>query len=58
MSQFYQLSVDFRFQDVSDDRDSIDSETTIPEASREQNNNSMFQENLEVPQDISITNSR
>ncbi|KAF5287480.1 hypothetical protein FQA39_LY04108 [Lamprigera yunnana] len=48
----------YTFQDVSEDRDSVDTVTTIQEMSREQNNNSMFQENLEIPQESTITNSR
>ncbi|KAB0793179.1 hypothetical protein PPYR_12799 [Photinus pyralis] len=48
----------YTFQDVSEDRDSVDTVTTIQEISREQNNNSMFQENLELPQENTLINSR
>lgn len=48
----------FRFQDASEERDSVDTVTTIQEINREQNNNSMFQENLEIPQENSLINSR
>ncbi|KAK4873584.1 hypothetical protein RN001_012944 [Aquatica leii] len=48
----------YTFQDVSEDRDSVDTVTTIPEINREQNNNSMFQENLEIPQENTTINSR
>lgn len=48
----------FRFQDVSEERDPVDTVTTIQEINREQNNNSMFQENLEIPQENSLINSR
>ncbi|KAF5270184.1 hypothetical protein FQR65_LT05664 [Abscondita terminalis] len=48
----------YTFQDVSEDRDSVDTVTTIQEINREQNNNSMFQENLEIPQENTMINSR
>ncbi|KAK5641381.1 hypothetical protein RI129_009928 [Pyrocoelia pectoralis] len=48
----------YTFQDVSEDRDSVDTVTTIQEINREQNNNSMFQENLEIPQENTLINSR
>lgn len=48
----------YTFQDASEERDSVDTVTTIQEINREQNNNSMFQENLEIPQENSLINSR
>ncbi|KAF2883060.1 hypothetical protein ILUMI_23106 [Ignelater luminosus] len=48
----------YTFQDVSEERDPVDTVTTIQEINREQNNNSMFQENLEIPQENSLINSR
>lgn len=47
----------FRFQDAEEESN-VDLETTNEETNREQNNNSMFQQNLEIPQDNSIINTR
>lgn len=46
-----------RFQDVEEESN-VDLETTNEETNREQNNNSMFQQNLEIPQDNSMINAR
>lgn len=47
-----------RFQDVEEESN-VDLEThTDNPTDREQNNNSMFQQNLEIPHDNSMVNSR
>ncbi|KAI4456567.1 basic helix-loop-helix protein neurogenin-related [Holotrichia oblita] len=45
-----------RFQDVDEDS-AVDLETTTDDTSREQNNNSMFQQNLESSQE-NVMNTR
>lgn len=49
----------FRFQDVEEESNVDLDTTTNEETNREQNNNSMFQQNLEIPQDNnSMINAR
>jgi hypothetical protein len=50
------LTPDSRFQDVEDDS-TVELETT-EDNTREQNNNSMFQQNLENHQENAMVNSR
>ncbi|XP_018323925.1 class A basic helix-loop-helix protein 15-like isoform X1 [Agrilus planipennis] len=48
----------YTFQDAPDDKDQVESETTISEPNSEQNNNSVFQQNLELSQDNPYMNTR
>lgn len=53
---FTYFSLHSRFQDVDEDS-AVDLETTTDDTSREQNNNSMFQQNLESSQE-NVMNTR
>lgn len=54
---FCLLNTFLRFQDVEEESN-VDLEPTSDETNREQNNNSMFQQNLEIPQDNAMINAR